>query len=297
MRYKDFLRESLSVSDKLIPLTNEIYNIICKKLNNSKEYISKTDNKSFKCGCFDLPCSKYFKNIKELHIDYISYCVDRNEDAKYFNTRCECDYERKTIHLRLVSVNDMPYPKFREGIAHELNHMLQNDNGAQKNETLYDKCINTYKCSEKQSLKWLAYALYLSFQTERNAFIQQYYEHLKTNDVDILTLEKTFPFDKGNPYAELEDAIAHIENYSYNENEVYSAFGITLNKVYNYIDNALDSLYNKVMKVYAKYYYEYDSISKRVSESTDIQVRMNFILECEKRGVREYEDDYKYVTL
>lgn len=291
MRFRDFLEESLSVSDTLTPLTNEIYIIIYKKLSNSKEFISKTDNKTFKCGCFDIQCANYFTNVNDLHIDYISYCVDRYEDAKYFNTRCECDYERKTIHLRLVSVNNVPYPKFRESVAHELNHMLQNNNGVQKNETLYSKCIETYKTSKKQSLKWLAYSLYLSFQTERNAFVQQYYEHLKTEDVDIFT------FDKGNPYVELEDAVAHIENYNYDEDEVYSAFGITLNKVYNYIDNALDSLYNKVMKVYTKYYYEYDSISTKVSKSTDIQVRMNFIIECEKRGIIEYEDDYKYVNI
>lgn len=55
--------------------------------------------------------------------------------------------------------------------------MIQNDNGSTKNEALYNKCVSIFQTTQNSSIKWLSYAVYLSFKTENGAFIQQYYEH------------------------------------------------------------------------------------------------------------------------
>lgn len=80
MNYKEYILESLSVSDNVIELTNKIYDIICRKTQEGKTFISKTDNKIFKCDNFDVDTQSHFSKIKTLLINYIAYCVDRREE-------------------------------------------------------------------------------------------------------------------------------------------------------------------------------------------------------------------------
>lgn len=91
------------------------------------------------------------------------------------------------------------------------------------------------------------------------------------------------------------DVMDKVEEFNYNEEEIFNMFGYTLNRLFNYIYNSLKSLYNKTMKVFYRYKTEYVKLKNgSVSECSNIINRMNFLLECEHKNIIEYEDDYRY---
>lgn len=297
------LNEESSISTKVRFMTKEIRDILLRKLQYSPKYMSKESNCLIKKGEFEY-IPKDVINLENIAIKYVAYYFNDNNEYKAFakynknNLLSETDYERLTVYLRFCIVNDKLPKEFDGVIQHELSHLFQNCNGQTKNETLYNKAVNVAKNSTNEMDRNVAYALYLSFNTEIDAFSNQYYAYLKQNKIEPDVVINNFPRGKGNPYNNFDDYydyVVSVEEYLKDEH-MKELFGLNVEQIFNRLENADKRYKNKMMKVISLYSKEYDN--NRMNEhihrnlSLTVGVRLNFEMDCYKMGIHETESEF-----
>lgn len=285
--------EELSISDNVIEVTRFISNECLTQLTKAKLKSSNEFNRFFKQTEFDVVVKGLMPNIDKLHIKLFCYCFrnmnEYNSSKNVINTNCMADFETSTIELRLVTIDGKPNDEFDSSIQHEVNHIFQYSNGATKNEELYKRIIkvSNNECSSYQD-KLLAYILYLSFKTEQDSFVNQYYAYLKQNKVDWDSVYDYFPDDDKNPYSNFLDVYDAIRQMNINDDYLKNTFGLNKKQFLMRIDKTDKRMRNKMMKAAAKY--RNDIINQTVNlENTN---RLNFMLEAISKGVYCGENEF-----
>lgn len=294
MNNKFKIKESLLVSDTVTSLTNRLGKELLFILKNKKAVIHKDRNIIFKKGIYNFN-TEGILNVPYIKIKYYVYLFKDEEHYQYntkYTTNIDnidcgfCDYKNHTINLYLAMIDDEPSPTFYSTIQHEMNHFFQNDNGATKNENFYEKIIKLRKSGNVQE-QWIAYALYLAFNTEIDSFTSQFYAYLKHKKPNTLSNKNYNDLDdKNNPYYEFNLAFEKVDNMNIDEDNLKAKLGITINQLYNILNNADKKLYNKIHKVWTKY------ISESFQEKIPFNhSRMMFLLECHNKNINEFDDD------
>lgn len=284
MKYKErfIISESLSVSEVVDKMTKDLTTQLINKIDKQKYYIAKSKNAIIKKGIMNFDCSEYLTHLDNLQVIYcVYYLKSDSEYSVYVDNgwlNCSADYERGNIKLALACVDGQP-KDFKVSIAHEVKHIYQYDCGAKKNENFYDTVKDKYQNGELWE-KIIAWALYLSFKTEQDAFLSQYYAYLKTYNVSKDKLKK----DQNNPYYQFDIAFDAVDNLNINDEKLKESFGININQLYSILNAADERLYKKMSNVWTRYINE-NSIKKPYA------TQMNFLIECYNRNIHEKEND------
>lgn len=301
---ENLLSESLAINDAVKQISNEIENILIRKIQNSKTYMAKEIDGIIKKGSF-LINTKGKLSIDSLRVFFVIYLYD-NEEKYYLDCRkrvidlnCESDFEKGCIYLNLAAINGNLSRESYGSIEHEINHILQNSLGQKKNEDLYKNILFQFKNGTTE-YKYIAYALYLTFNTEISSFAVQYYAFLKKNNIPLKNVFDDFPYDEGNPYLNFEEYGGYVlDNINYsNETELKQKFGISKNEIISRIKNADKRYRTKMAKAATKYRDELQEINdKKINENTNLCktnkiLRLNFMLGCYKLGITEEESIY-----
>lgn len=284
VRFK--INEDLSVSTVVTDMCKDLTYQLINKVNKGKKVIAADKSFLITKGFINFDCSKYLKNIQWLNVVYIVYYFETEEECEY-NVKhgllnCSADYQNKNIKLKLGYVNDKPSREFSSSIAHELKHIYEYDCGMTKNENFYNRVLSKLNSGEKWE-KTIAWALYLSFKTEQDAFLSQFYEYLKTNrqyEHDPLK-------DKKSPYCQYDEAFDNVDKINFTEEQVKKSFGLTINQLYHILESADERLYKKISHVWQKYNNEVDYNSVRPSYA-------HFMFECFERGIKDFDNDDQY---
>lgn len=296
------LNEELSVSNNVIQLTELISNKIQKVLKNTRTERSKDYNRIFKKGELFIKTIGIIPNVNILHIYFHVYYFKDNNDYREnkvtLDTNCFADFNENMITLRLVMINDKPDDNFNSSIQHEVNHIYQYANGATKDEELYKKV--TFVAKDKTSTEIdqvVAYALYLTFPTEQDSFVNQYYAFLKQKNVDWDEVYNDFPEDDNNPYNKILDIYDYLYNIRLTDSYMRQKFGISLKQFYIRLENADKRLRRKLIKAATRWRNDAKNESYLYREGLFLfkdPYRMNFIMECYKKGIvtesSEYDD-------
>lgn len=276
------LFEDLSVSNVVGKMTNNLTRQLINKVDSQKYYIAKDKNVLIKKGIINFDCKEYLHYLDNLQVIYCIYYLKNEEEYNLYdksgNLNCSADYENGNVKLSLAYVEGQP-KDFKISIRHELKHIYQYDCGAKKNVNFYETVVDRYKNGEQWE-KIVAWALYLSFKTEQDAFISQYYEYLKSNNISKKHIQK----DKNNPYYVFDNAFDNVENLNIREENLKENFGINLNQLYHILNSADERLYKKMTNVWTKYINENKIKKPNVSE-------MTFVMECYHLGIHEETDD------
>lgn len=305
----DIVNERLCVNDNVIQMANEIMAELKNSLKTAKCYVSKERLKIIKKGNFIYNTNGKLP-IETFNVQFVVYLYNSEKDYHDDNKidlDCETIYEKNMIILHLAEVNGVLTKESIGNLEHELNHMLQDSFGQKINETLYDKvvdqCYNSFGLYQK-----IAFALYMSFNSEISSFTVQYYTFLKNNKVPIYDIYYSFPNDENNPYNDF------LKNYNYvisHQSEIMNTemnkrFGITKREMLSRLENAKKRYRTKIMKAITRYRdelndkYTQEKI-KRVKENhSHIELhnlpfmrRQNFLLECYNKGIHEEASEYE----
>lgn len=95
----------------------------------------------------------------------------------------------------------------------------------------------------------VAWALYMSFKTEQDAFLSQYYEYLKTHKPHNIDVEN----DKNNPYNQFDKAFCSVGYLNFSNEQIKKSFGITRNQLYHILNSADERLFKKMCHVVQKF--------------------------------------------
>lgn len=271
--------ENLSVSETVGRMTKELTKQLISKVDKQKYYISKDKNVLVKKGIMNFDCREYLQHLSNLQVIYCVYYLKNDVEYEFYDRNgmlnCSADYENGNVKLSLAYVQEQP-KDFKVSIRHELKHIYQYDCGAKKNVNFYKTVVDRYNNGEQWE-KIVAWALYLSFKTEQDAFISQYYEYLKNNHISKNNLQK---YDNNNPYYRFNQAFENVDNIDIEEESLRQSFGINLTQLYSILNSADERLYKKMTNVLAKYVDE-----KKIKQPNAAE--MNFLMECYHRGIHE----------
>lgn len=289
------LSEELSISNNVIELTNRIYNECINSLKKCNLKSSNEFYRYFKETEFNVSTNNLIPNLDVIHIKLFCY-VFRNEDEykiynRSLNTNCMADFDNGLIELRLVMINENPNEEFYSSIQHEVSHLFQYANGCRKNENLYSRIVNVYnnvKSSDKE--RWAAYLLYLTFRTEQDSFVNQYYAYLKQNNVSWDDVYKYFPDDDGNPYSKFLDAYDTFLELNMSNDEIVKAFGINKKQYMIRVYNADKRMRNKMMKAAAKYRKDIENDHGWINDTN----RVNFMVENMSYGINYRSSEFDF---
>lgn len=286
MRKERFkINEELSVSQVVDDMTDDLVSQLNLQLKDSGLFISKDKSVLFKKGTVNFKCERYFKNIKVLDVIYAVYYLKSKEEWNFYNQNgflaCSADYENQNIKVNLAYVNNKPSDDFSSSIRHELKHIYEYDCGMKKNVSFYNKVYDRYKNGDKWE-QTIAWALYLSFKTEQDAFLSQYYEYLKThNPYNVKIIN-----DYNNPYYQFDVAFDRVDRLNFTEEQLRQSFGLTINQLYHILESADERLFKKMTHVYQKF------INDEKEKNKIIEMRrMNFLFECYDKGICTEESD------
>ena len=298
------LNEELSVNNNVIAMTDEIEKELLQRIKSTKTSISKERNKLIKKGSFIYNTNGKLI-IPSFTVNFVVYVYSnekeyyRDYDFQLIDLGCECDYENNFILIRIATVNEIISRESYGSIEHEFNHMLQNSFGQKKNETLYKNVVNQVN-NGTQLVKNIAYALYLSFNTEISSFAVQYYGYLKNNKIPLEDIQYDYPYDEINQYGDFlkyyNISVKNKDNVT--NQQMVDAFGISKKEVFNRLENAKRQYNTKTMKVITKYNGELQEERKQgINTKTNLSQlnsvhRMTFILECYNNGVYQTESEY-----
>lgn len=280
------INEELSVSSVVTDMCKDLSYQLINKINSSKKKIATDKAVLIKKGFFNFDCSKYLKTIQWLNVRYVAYFFESEEALRTAEKMgmldCSADYQNKNVKLKVGYVNDKPSNDFSVAIRHELKHIYEYDCGMQKNENFYQRVIGRIQNGERWE-KIVGWALYLSFKTEQDAFLSQYYEYLKTDrqyHIDSLKDEK-------NPYCQFDRAFDNVDRLNFTEEQVKQSFGLTINQLYHILESADERLFKKMTHVVQKYHNEekYNSINPNYAK---------FMFECFDKGYKDFESDELY---
>lgn len=279
------INEELSVSPIVSKMAKEVTKQLVFKTENAKKYIADDKNLIITKGILNFDCKKYLKRLDVLKVIYVIYYLDDEKQYEYYDRigmfPRSADYENANIKVHLAYVKGQPSIQFVPSIKHELNHIFQYDCGAKKNISFYDTVIDRYKNGEMWEKK-IAWALYLSFKTEQDAFVTQFDEYLRQKGVS----KQFLPKDDNNPYFQFDRAFVAVERLDVDENKLKESFGITINQLYSMLNSADERLFKKMSHVWAKYTYE----SKKKIMQPNVS-EMNFLMECYQNGIYEKVSD------
>lgn len=282
------INEELSVSDTVGKMTDDLFQQITEKIKTDKKYIDKTKNFLISKGILDFNIEKYLKNISFLKVYYVVYYLDSEEEYKVYDKHnlfnCSADYENKNIKINVGYIANSPSKETKQNIRHELKHIYEYDCGMQKNVSFYDVVVDRYNNGELWE-KIVAWALYMSFKTEQDAFLSQYYEYLKTHKPHNIEVEN----DKNNPYNQFDKAFCSVDYLNFSDEQIKKSFGITRNQLYHILNSADERLFKKMCHVVQKF----SDDEKKKNNIVEAQ-RMNFLLECYAKGITEQENDINY---
>lgn len=277
------INEELSVSNTVTKMCNELSYQLINKLKNSKKKIVQNQSFLMYKGELLFDCSQYLKTIKFLKVFYVVYLYDNEKTCQDFENgghmNCSADYENKNIKLALGYVNGKPSRNFFASITHELKHIFEYDRGMQKNNKFYDRVIDRYKNGDRWE-KIIAHALYLSFKTEQDAFLSQFYAYLSTDRF----YENDPMEDKENPYYQFDRAFDAVDSLNFSEEQIKQSFGITINQLYHILESADERLYKKMCHVWQKYHYDTTRNSINLKQG-------EFMLEWFDKGIEDVESD------
>jgi hypothetical protein len=298
---RNLINERLSVSDSVIEITDEIYDLLINKLRTSKLFIEKEKNVLFKKGILTYYAIKgRTDSIPNINIKYIVYYFDNIEDyniaVKYnvINTNCYSDIKNNTIGLYLVMINNHPYIDFKSSIQHEVNHFYQNSMGQVKNEDFYEKVVKLTKSTNIKERN-IALALYYTFTTEQDAFISQYYAYLKSNNISQQKAKEFFQ-DKNCPYYNFDCLFDYIIDIydEIDDIKLQKSFGITKERLYSILDNADKRFTVKLSKAVNRYIQERNKVNEKKYPfiGTCHSIRLQYLMECYQKGITEFEEDF-----
>lgn len=298
------LNENLSVNDNVIAMTTEIETELLHIISKTNTSISKERNRLIKKGSFVYQTNGKLP-IPSLTVHFVAYVYSNEKDyyrdkvLQLIELGCECDYENNFILIRFATINGIIAYDTYGSIEHELNHMLQNSFGQKKNETLYKNVVNQVN-NGTSLVKNIAYALYLSFNTEISSFAVQYYGYLKNNKIPLEDIQYDYPYDEINPYGEFLKYYNIVGKNKDNitNQQMVDAFGISKKEVFNRLENAKRQYNTKTMKVITKYVGEIQEERKQdINTKTNLSQlnsvrRMTFILECYNNGIYQTKSEY-----
>lgn len=282
------INEELSISRIVTDMCNEVSAQLINKLMGEHAKIVQDKALLMYKGVMNYDCSKYLKTISNLNVIYVVYLLDNEQQfqahAQSGLFDSSADYQNKNIKVNLAYINGKPCREFKSIIRHELKHIYEYDCGMQKNENFYNRVIDKCKHGEQWE-KRVAWALYLSFKTEQDAFLEQYYEYLQTyRHYTIDPME-----DPQNPYCKFDDAFNIVDYTSLNNIKMKESFGINIRQLYHILNSAEERLFKKMSHIYQKW--RNDVLLKDGSLNPTV---MTFMLECHRRGIEDVECDATY---
>lgn len=280
------INEELSVSSAVTDMCNDLSYQLINKIKNSKYKAVQNKCLLMYKGQLNFDCSRYLKTIENLNVIYVVYLFDSEIVCKKYEDdglmNCSADYQNHNIKLALGFVNGEPSRNFFASIRHELKHIYEYDCGMQKNTSFYDRVVDRYKNGERWE-RVIGWALYLSFKTEQDAFLSQYYEYLKTDRHYTIDPLK----DKENPYCKFDKAFDNVDKLNFSEIQLKRSFGLTINQLYHILDSADERLFKKMCHMYQKYTDETFRNSIRPSHA-------EFLMECYENGIFDEDSDIVY---
>lgn len=277
------INEELSVSNTVTEMCKELSYQLINKLQNSKKKIVQNKSYLMYKGQMAFDCSNYLKTIKFLSVFYVVYLFDDENECRFAEKsgqmNCSADYKNKNIKLALGYINGKPSRNFFASITHELKHIFEYDRGMQKNTAFYERVVDMYENGSRWE-KIIARALYMSFKTEQDAFLSQFYAYLSSGGF----YENNPMKDKENPYYQFDMAFDAVDKLNFSEEKLKQSFGLTINQLYHILESADERLFKKMSHVWQKYNYDITRNSINLKQG-------EFMVECFDKGIEEVESD------
>lgn len=265
---KDVQNAALDLKAKILLSINN--NVFHKNIR-----YSEVSNASYVEGQFKYDLEN-FGDLKTINVKYLIYFFSDINEYNHFLYRTSDDESRNSMsdyitkQLTIVSsiVSGTFSDSFYGEIYHELAHLYQYSQGAQKNDTLYDKTIKLYKQGTKEDnidKQYVALNIYYSFKTEQDAMAHQFYATL----VDMQIKE---PFvNIIYRYGEYNNALK-VYQYVLNNKlkclKYIRQLGFSEKDYFKRTRQALQRFYQKSKNAYDKYCYDYKLLEESVNSET-----------------------------
>lgn len=289
---------SKDVQNAALDLKTKILLSINRNVFNKNVKHSEISNASYVEGQFKYNLEN-FGDLKTINVKYVIYFFSDINEYNHFLYRTSDDESRNSMsdyatkQLTIVSsiVSGTFSDSFYGEIYHELTHLYQYSQGAQKDETLYDKVIKLYNQGIKEDnidKQYVALNVYYSFKTEQDAMAHQFY-------ATLVNLQTKGPFAnviyRYSEYNNALNAYQYVLNNKFKCLNYIHQLGFSEKDYFKHTRQALCRFYQKSKNAYDKYHYDYKMLDESVNSETYYKKN------CEKWGFslpRTIEFIYNY---
>lgn len=185
------------------------------------------------------------------NIEIVNYLY--NGGAYYVNGYEE---DKRTLTITLYAINNVLQQELtKKTIVHELEHIMQiayslknNVNYKKLTSDIYDIANNVIRNQESYSQAdcIIAYLIYYANSHEQDAFIQEYYQELKSNRF-LQVLNNSETHNILNTYQEYYMLL--LNNPTKVKLNIYKFYGVTYNNLTKYVGRQLDRFKRKMKNV------------------------------------------------
>ncbi len=292
LKIKEHLNKYV-MTDTLLTIRTGLYEEwgISSEVNAmTKEFIEALESKMMdtKWGAYNNPNIKHFifefdfwKSKFDIVVNMLNYPSDEEcfRCKSYGSFNSEMNYKDKTMRLNLGAVRGIPYtPAFDDIIKHEIQHVYKIMNGGDIkssdkllskstlfNEEFYNKLLDIMNTSREYKIQKLSYALYSSFEFERNGFIggmDAVFANMETKDIkrEETDINKKMEYKRVNSlmttecykaYENILKVLDFIDEIS--DDEIYEVFGYYKHKIKRILEISKDKYLRSISKILYKY--------------------------------------------
>lgn len=296
-RHKQYISEWKGVSNNLKRLATEIVNIIWKMSSSQPPKLDARLLKPCIQGTFVYDLHKISHNPEDdfgfdnLTVNYLLYLFDSNLEYSYSYDKMGSSYsdsETNTINVISGLVEGNANHQTVEEIWHELEHLFQYGMGMEKREELYDNVIKNAKSEENKTDSLVARLVYFTFPHEQDAFVNQFYAMLDTQNFNSTFQIALYSFEAYRNFSRLFGEFKEkLSNDTEKEEIIRSSnkINLSIRQLKNRIHFGFKRFKNKLKMVYERHNEE----MKQKKEGVEESLRRSRIISS---ALNEYKDRY-----
>lgn len=287
--HKQYINEWKSVNDNVISLSNRIASELWGNSQDDEPHLSRMANMPYIEGSFNTSAGEVgVDSITVYYVLYMAYDEDAyNELISKKILGAEYDIDKNMLSIISCIVNGVFHNTLVSDIYHEVEHVFQYSSGMEKRENLYDDVVSFIRSdNNNETLESVARLIYMTFPHEQDAFANQFYGYLRSNNVFGMFRDIVNTVSE---YRNLNYLIGvvklHVGEEYYNIAELLKGFGMTFEQFKKRVHYGKRRLYRKLRKVYQRHMIEMRERRKIPMETENILSNDDFLLLLEHKDI------------
>ena len=253
--------EELCISDEVMFTANKICNAICGEKTFDKTLIYNNPRvhssiNSFNINGIKIACTYYFFNNPKDYKEYMSNVKKEGLKAESFFS-----HGLKLMFLDAVSISGKVRDEIIESsVMHEVEHLYQQERRGKPfhddiGNKLYVATEGILKTCREENIRRVAIALYLSFDYEADAYLNELYSDMVAVEPDIFQMNEILKNSLLYRYLTISNNIlTDIRSGNYDAIAEYSKYKVNINieTITRRISHSVSRISKKIGKVIVK---------------------------------------------